>query len=298
MAMARTILGGVFIAILFIGVAYAAVSPVLQPISFPRLEIPWLDVEGEKVVDRYTLVKGTNVSGTVKFIDLNVSMKFGGINMLFSHDPNLACGVSLERSINASELEAGYVVSDGGRILQVGLYGESGELNVTLGNGYQYNGTFGLRIGGVMMELGQYANISKFNVFIKYVGGLDVRINNGASFEQIDLSVDIGGLQLTVDCDSLKSDGVINAGVTIGGFSMSVDVDTSGVGVSLDSTVDMGGLTVNHADFVGQKSERSCSVKTVGYASATHKLDVKATVGLGGVTLQKSIQYGFPGFPT
>ena len=234
----------------------------------------------------------------MKFVDLNVSMKFGGINMLFSNDPNLACGVSFERGVNASELEAKYRESDGGQVLQVDLYGESGGLNLTLGNSYQYSGTLGLRIGGVMMELGQYANVSRFAVFVKYVGGLDVKINSGASFEQIDLSVDIGGLQLTVDCDSLKSDGVINAGVTIGGFSMSVDVDTSGVGVSLGSTVDMGGLTVNHADFVGQVSERSCSVKTVGYASATHKLDVKATVGLGGVTLQKSIQYGFPGFPT
>ncbi len=295
MPTARTVLGGVFIAILFIGVVYAAVSPVLQPISFPRLEIPGLGIEGEKVVDKYSLVKGTNVSGIVKFVDLNVSLKFGGINLLSSNNPDLACGISFERSVNASELEADYGESNGEQVLHVDVYGESGGLNLTLGNGYQYNGTFGLRIGGVMVELGQYANISKFAVFIKYIGGLNLKINSGASFEEIDLSVDIGGLQLTVDADSLKSNGVINAGVNIGGFSMSVDVNTNEVGVSLDATVDLGALTVNHADFKGQVSETSCSVKTINYATATHKLDVKATMGLGGLTLQKSIQYGFPG---
>lgn len=299
MAMARTIFGGVFVVILFIGVVYAAVSPVLQPIIFPRFEIPGLGVEGETVVDTYSLVKGTNVSDTVKFVNLNVSMKFGGINLLFSADPNLASGVSFERSVDASELEAGPPVeSDGGQVLQVDLYGESGGLNVTLGNSYQYNGTFGLRIGGVVIELGRYANVSKFAVFIKYFGGLTLNINSGASFEQIDLSVDIGGLMLTVDADSLKSDGVINAGVNIGGFIMDVDVDTGEVGVSLDATVDIGGLTVNHEDFEGQVSERSCSVETEGYTGAVYKLDIKAAIGLGGGTLQKTLPYGFPAFQT
>lgn len=293
MAMARTVLGGVFIAILFIGFVYAVVSPVLQPISFPRLEIPGLGVEGEKVVDRYSLVKGANVSDTVKFVDLNVSMKFGGINLVFSNDLNLACGVSFERGVNASKLEAGYDESDGGQVLQVDLYGESGGLNLTLGKSYQYNGTFGLRIGGATMELGQHANISKFAVLIN-IGGLTLKISSGASFEQIDLSVDVGGLMLTVDADSLKSAGVINADVNIGGFTMDVDVNTSAVGVSLDATVDIGGLTVNHEDFEGQVSERSCSVETEGYTHAVHKLDIKATIGIGGGTLQKSTQYGFP----
>lgn len=296
MAAVRTVLGGIFVAILLIGVVYAVVSPVLQPISFPRFELPWLGIEGEKVVDEYSLIKGTNVSDTVKFVDLNVSLKFGGINLLFSNDPNLACDVTFERSINASKLEANYTKSSGNQTLQLNLYGEAGGLNLTLGNSCQYNGSLDLRIGGVMMELGQYANVSKFVVSIKYVGGLDVKIESGASFGQIDFSVDIGGLQLTVDADSLKSDGAINVAVNIGGFSMNADVNKSNVGVSLDATVEIGGLTVNHPDFKGQISERSCSVKTEGYATAKHKLDVKATVGLGGVTLQKSTQYGFPSF--
>lgn len=295
MAVARTVLGGIFVAILLIGVVYAAVSPVLQPIRFPRFEIPWFGVEGQKVVDTYSLIKGTNVSGTVKFVDLNVNLTFGGINLLFSNDPNLACDVTFERSANVSQLEVNHIESDG-QILRVNLHGEAGGLNLTLGNSCQYNGTLGLRIGGVMMELGQYANISKLVVSIKYVGGAYVKIEDGASFEQLDLNVDIGGLQLTVDAASLKSDEVINAAVNIGGFSMNVDVNRSNVGVSLDATVDIGGLTVNHPDFEGQTSGKSCSVKTKGYATATHKLDVKATVGLGGVTLQKSTPYEFPGF--
>lgn len=298
MAMARTILGGVFVAILFVGVVYAVVSPMLQPVSFPRFEIPWLGVEGERVIDRYSLVKETNVSDTVKFVDLNVTLNFGGINLLFSNDPDLACDVSFERSVDVSELETSYDELDGGQVLQVGAWGEAGRLNLTLGNGYLYNGTFALRIGGVMMTLGRHANVSRFVVSIKYFGGLFLEINDDASFEQIDLSVDIGGLQLVVDAESLKGSGAINVNVNVGGFSMSVDVNTSEIGVGLDAAVDVGGLTVNHEDFQGQLSQRMCSLKTVGYDGATNKLDVKATIGLGGGTLQKSLQYGFPRYGT
>ena len=293
MTMVRTILGGVFVAILFIGVVYAAVSPLLQPVSFPRLRIPWLPAEEERVVDKYSLVKGVNVSHTAKIVNLSVGIKIGAINLLFSNDPNLACEISFERSVNASELEANHIESDERQVLHVNLYGELGGLNLMLGNSYNYNGTFDLRIGGATMELGQNANINKFAVLIKYIGGLNLKINTGASFEQNDLSVDIGGLQLAVDADSLKHSGTVNANVNIGAVSMIVAVDTGQVGVSLDATVDMGGLTVNHGDFEGRVSWTSCSVKTVEYSSATNKLDVKATIGLGWGTLQERLPFGF-----
>jgi hypothetical protein len=286
MATARTALGATFLAILFFGVVYAAVSPALQPITFPQLRLPWL--AGPKVLDKYSLIKGTNVSDATKRINLNVDVRMGGINLLFSDNPSLACDVAFERDTNTSELAANYAETDGGTALHVDLYGEIGGINLTLGNSYQYNGTFSLGIGVAMLELGQYTNVSKFSVYVKYIGGLNLRIDSQASFQQIDANVDIGGVQLIVDADSLKNSGIIKTNVNIGGFTMTAEANTSQVGVSLNATVDMGGVAVNHADFHGQVSTRSCSVKTSGFASAANKLDINATIGLGGVTLQQA----------
>lgn len=290
----RTVLGVLFVSILLVGAVYAAVSPVLQPISLPKFQIPGLDLEGEKTVDSYSLVQGTNVSETVEYVHLNVTAIFGGINLVFSEDPNLTCSVNFERSINSSQLAAKSVQSSGGQILQVDLYAKSGGLNVTLGNHYQYNGTFDLRIGGVTMRLGPHSNISRFAVSIKYFGGLMLEITDGASFEEINLSVDIGGLQLDMNANSLHTNGRITADINIGGFTMAVGVNTEEVGVSLNATTDIGGLNINHEGFEGEIAKSTCSVRTTGYPSATHKLDVEFTVGLGGGTLQKSLPYEFP----
>ncbi|HEY4674931.1 MAG TPA: hypothetical protein VIH48_02625 [Candidatus Bathyarchaeia archaeon] len=289
MTMARTAIGATFLAVLFFGVVYAVVSPVLQPITFPQFNLPWLT--GTKVIDKYSLIKGANVSDVITRVNLNVYVKTGAINMLFTNTSNLACDIIFERSTNASELEANYTAT--GDALQVNLIGEAGGMNLTLGNSYQYNGTFTIGIGGAMVELGQYANVTTFTVNVKYAGGLALKIDNQASFQQIDTNVDIGGVQLTVDADSLKNSGIINANVNIGGFSMTADVNTSQIGVSLNATVDIGGIAVNHADFTGQVSTRSCSVKTVGYASAANKLDINATIGLGGAALQQMWPFPF-----
>lgn len=295
MATARTILGVLFVSILLIGAVYAAISPALQPLSVPKLQIPGLDVEGEKVVDRFVLMQGTNVSETVESIHLNVTLMFGGVNLVFSEDPNLACNVNFERNINSSRLKASTTQSNGGQTLRVDLYGKSGGLNITLGKNYQYNGTFGVKIGGVTMKLGSYSNITRFAVSIRYFGGLMLDIADDAAFQEIDLSVDVGGLQLNINADTLRNNGRINGDINIGGFTMAVGVDTEEVGVSLDATTDIGGLNINHKGFEGPTSQSSCSVKTPNYSQAAHKIDTEFTVGLGGGTLQKSLPYTFPG---
>jgi hypothetical protein len=286
MTATTTALGAAFLAILFLGIVYAVVSPTLQPITFPQLKLPWLATS--KVVDRYSLIKGTNVSTSVKQINLNVDVRTGAINLLFSNNSGLACDVTFERDTNTSALEADRAETDGSTILHVDLHGETGGINLTLGSGYQYNGTFSLGIGGAIMELGQYSNVTTFSVNIKYLGGLSLRINSQAYFQQIDADVGVGGVQLTIDADSLRNSGTISTNVNIGGFAMTTQVNTSQVGVSLNATTDIGGVSVNHADFQGQVSTRSCSVKTSGYTSAASKLDINATIGLGGVSLQQN----------
>ena len=289
MSSARLALGAAFAAILFLGAVYAALSPILQPIQFPRIQMPLFTAGAGNVVDEFSLKRGTNVSGTVKYVVLNVTMKYGGVNILFSDTPNLACNVSFSRNSNNSELQTAYSESNSSTVLNVDLYGENGALNVTLGKGYQYSGVCGLKIGGVTMGLNENSNVSKFAVSIKYIGGLLLKVDSGASFERIDFDVNAGGLQLTVNATSLRRDGAVNANVEMGGVVMNANVDKAEVGVSLNSTVDVGGVYINNADFEGPNS----AAKTTGYASATSKLDVNVAVGLGGVLLQQNAMFNF-----
>jgi hypothetical protein len=290
MTTVRPVFGVIFLAILLVGATYAVVSPTLQPIRFPRLNLPWSGGK-DNAVHFYSLVRDANVSATVRFVNLNVTMKFGGINVLFSNKPNIVCGVSFQRSVNASELQANYSTSNGGQTLEINLYAETGSLNLTLGKDYQYGGDFDIRMGAVVMDAGQYANISRMAFSIKYIGGLFLTVGTGAAFDQLNANMNIGGIQLTVDAENLKKNGAINADISIGGFVANIDVNTGNIGVSLNSTVDIGGLTVTHSDFQGSISARDCSVKTTGYDSASKKLDIKAAIGLGGGTLQKSTAF-------
>ncbi|MCJ7425476.1 hypothetical protein MUP01_14610 [Candidatus Bathyarchaeota archaeon] len=289
MIAARPILGGVFIAILVFGAVYAIASPILQPIRFPRINVPWLGTGQDNIVDRYSLFKGTNVSSSITFVTLNLTVQIGMLNVVFLDDPNLVCDVSFGRLANASALQAAFAESAANQSSQVNLSGETGAINLTLGNAYQYSGSIDLRIGGIVMELGQNTNINKLAVSIRYLGGVLLRVKSGASFEQLDLNMDIGGLQLEVDATSLKSVCRLNTNISIGGFTMGAQVDTTRVGVSLNAAVDIGGLTVTSGGFEGSITSRNVSVRTHGYDSTSERLDVNATIGLGGGALQSSI---------
>ena len=293
---ARTVIGGVFVAILFLGLLYAAFAPLLQPIRLPRVQMPWF-TGGTGIIEQYGLVKGTNVSDSVRFVDLNVTVKFGAMFVVFSNKPDLALQASFEHGANAPELETNYTF-DGNSSLQVSMHGESGSLNLTLGRGYRYDGELGLRFGAVFMELGQYSDVGKLAVEIRYAGGVSLNVTSGASFEQLDLSMDIGGLLMNINADNLGRNGAINTNITMGGVMTSVGIDTTQVGVSFEAEVDTGGLTVDQVYFEGPVSGTHCSVKTHGYASAARKLDVKANIGAGGGSIQQSMGFGFPGFST
>jgi hypothetical protein len=70
---------------------------------------------------------------------------------------------------------------------------------------------------------------------------------------------------------------------------MGAQVDTTRVGVSLNAAVDIGGLTVASGGFEGSITSRNVSVRTHGYDSTSERLNINATIGLGGGTLQSSI---------
>jgi hypothetical protein len=293
MIMARTVIGWVFVAIMVIGVIYAAVSPSLQPIVFPKVALPWF-AQATGASDYYSLVKGTNVSQIINYVNLNTSVRFGAISVAFSDDPSLAVGVRFDRGQNASALEISQAVED--QVLNVSMYGEAGALNLTLGRSLQYNGSLNVRIGAATIKLDQYANVSKLEVKIEYIGGIVLDVHSGASFEKLDLAVDLGGIILNMDADHVAKDGAIDLSTNIGGVLMGINViNTSQVGVSLEGTVDMGGITTNNSQFTGTTSNTHCSLKTTNYYSADKKIDIEARTGLGGITLQPATQ-NMPGF--
>jgi hypothetical protein len=291
MTTARVVVGEIFIAIFVLGLLYAALSPILQPITFPQAQTSWITGQGE--IERYTLTKGANIPQNVNFVDLNITMRSGGIFINFSDESNLAFDASFTHRTDSAQLAANYGVSD--QTLQVNAYGEAGGLNITLGNSCQYNGSLTLKVGGVLMKLDQYSNVSKLAVLVSYAGGAVIDINNEASFQQLDFQVNAGGLQLNIDADRLRRSGAINANFSIGGLLTGVQVDTVQIGVSMDAAVDIGGLNINDVDFGGDVTTTQCYVKTNGYSVAAEKLDITANVGLGGITLQRSL-LSIPGF--
>lgn len=293
---ARTVLGGIFIAILFIGVVYAAVSPILQPIVFPRLQLPWLSGGEGALTETYSLLKGNNASDTIALVTLNITVKFGSVSVIFTNDPNSVIKAAFQHRVNTSGLDANAVAVDS-ESLQINLFGDSGMLNLTLGNSCQYGGSVDMRFGGAALDINQYGNLSQLDVNIKYAGGIVLNVTSGASFERLGLTVEIGGVVANIDTQELRRSGRIETDITIGGVFLAVQVDTAKVGASLEADVDTGSITVNHSDFQGQASTTHYSGKTTGYADATNKLDIQAAIGAGGLTLQRqSLTSGFPWF--
>jgi len=286
MTLARMVIGEIFIAILVIGILYAAVSPSLQPITFPKIQMPWFN-QGNRVTDFYSLVKGTSVLQNISYVDLNVTVKFGAISLTFTNDPNLALDATFDHSENASQLETSQTTNE--QTLSANIYGETGLLNLTLGTGYQYNGSLNLRIGGVTMTVGQYSNISKLDVRVEYIGGIFLDIKDGASFEQFDLSLNLGGIQLNSDANHILEDATVNMNINIGSTALGLGINTDLIGASLEGNVDVGAITVNEK-FTGTTNTNHCSVKTPGYGHATKKIDINAQIGLGGLTLQPTTQ--------
>jgi hypothetical protein len=140
------------------------------------------------------------------------------------------------------------------------------------------------------MELNQHANVNTLDVTVRYIGGILVDVRNGTALNQLNLNVNLGGVQLNADASSLPSNAAVDVTVNIGGLSLGVDVNAAQVGVGVDAAVDFGGVTVDTSYFSGTVSAMQCSVRTDGFGGATHKLNVVANVGLGGVNVHKGVQ--------
>ena len=140
------------------------------------------------------------------------------------------------------------------------------------------------------MAIVQYSNIGNLDVRVEYIGGIILDIKDNAAFGELEVSLNIGGIQLNFDATHILKDATINMSRDIGGAVLDMGINTDLIGASLEGNIDIGGITVNTDKVTGTTSTNHCSVKIVGYDHASKKMDISARTGLGGLTLQSTKQ--------
>lgn len=269
----QEILGGIIIAILVVGVIYAAVSPIVLPI----VPLEFLE-EREKVITEETLDSAT-VPG-VTFVNINLTIKAGGVEVNFTSDNNLIYKLRFEQDENviAPTVEYGSV-SEG--VLPVNVFAETADLYATFGSGCTYNGTLRVGVGVLSLVLSENSHVDNFNAIVMYAGGLSVEILDDASFSQLNLKIVAGALRLRVDATNLQESGSISTRIEVGGFFVEPISTGQNLGVSLTAFADIGGITLTPGDFVVEKeTDRECKIRTTTYPASTN-LDIDIFVGLG-----------------
>lgn len=273
----REILGGIIIVILIVGVIYAAVSPLVSPVP-----ADFMEEEGKTVVTEEILRLDSVPEAEV--VNLNLTVKSGGVDVNFTDDEDLIYNFHFEQDENESVPSVEYgSVSEG--VLPVEVSVESADLQATFGSGCTYNGTLDVGVGGLSLALSENSKVDTFDADLMYLGGMSVEILDQASFHQLDLNINTGGLRLKVDADNLLQPGTINAGIKLGGAFVERISTGSNLGVNLAASADLGGITLNPGNFeVKKNTNRECQIKTPNYPASTN-LHIDISTGLGGAMI-------------
>jgi len=280
----REILGGIIIAILVIGLIYAAVSPIVSP------AVP---VERKPVITEKTLYS-TTVPG-VTFVNLNLTIKGGGVEVNFTDDENLVYRLRFEQDANQTAPTVEYGIVTAG-VLPVNVFAESADLYATFGSDCTYNGTLRVGVGALSLVLSEHSNVENLDAIVMYAGGLSVEVLDDASFNQLNLKIVAGGLMLRVDANNLQKSGSISARIELGGVIVQPISVGSNLGVSLTAFADIGGISLTPGDFVVEKqTDTECKIRTTNYPASTTKLDIDIFLGLGGGMINQGITF-FPTF--
>lgn len=279
----REILGGTVIAILVIGLIYAAVSPAVSPAVPP---------EGKPVITEKTLLSAT-VPG-VTFVNLNLTIKGGGVEVNFTDDENLVYRLRFEQDENVTAPTVEYGIVTAG-VLPVNVFAESADLYATFGAGCTYNGTLRVGVGAISLVLSEHSNVDNIDAIVMYAGGLSVEVLNDASFNQLNLKIVAGGLRLRVDANNLRKSGSISTRIELGGIFIEPISTGPNLGISLTAFADMGGIALNPGNFVVEKqTDRECKIRTTNYPASTN-LDIDIFLGLGGGMINQVMTW-FPTF--
>jgi len=279
----REILGGTVIAILVIGLIYAAVSPMASPV---------VPQERKPVITERTLYSAT-VPG-VAFVNLNLTIKAGGVEINFTNDENLIYRLRFEQDQNLTvpTVEFGSVTAG---VLPVNIFAETSDLYATFGSGCTYNGTLRVGLGALSLVLSEHSNVDNFSAIVMYAGGLSVEVLDDASFNQLDLKIVAGGLMLRIDANNLQKSGTISARLELGAVMVQPISTGPNLGVRLTALADMGSIALNPGDFVVERqTDRECKIRTTNYPASTN-LDIHIFLGLGVAMINQGITM-FPTF--
>jgi len=278
----REILGGIIISILVIGLVYAAVSPTVSPVAPP---------ERKPIVTEKTLY-GTTLPG-VTFVNLNLTIKAGGVEINFTNDENLIYRLRFEQDANVTAPTVEYGSAIAG-VLPVDVFAETADLYATFGSGVAYNGTLRVGLGALSLVLSEHSNVDNFDAIVMYAGGLSVEVLDDASFNQLNLRMVAGGLMLRIDANNLQKSGSISTRTELGAVIVEPITVGSNLGVSLAAFTDMGSIALNPEGFdVEKQTDRECKI-TRNYPASTN-LNIDIFVGLGVAMINQGVTW-FPTF--
>jgi len=278
---ASPVIGGIVIAILLLGVVYVAVSPMF-PIALVE------EKKEAEVMAEYAL-NSTQLPG-VDYVELNVAIKTGGVDIVFVDDSDLIYKFVLGQDEDSTEPSVVYTQLDDKLLVEVSA--GSGSIEATFGNHPVYSGVVNVGAGGISIALSEHANVGTLNLTVTYAGGISSEILDGASFDRLNLKTNVGGVMLQVDVPTLERSSSISSDVEVGGVMVQSLSTGPDVGLRLWALADIGGIALNPEGFeVVKQTLTECEIVTSNYAEAATKLDIAITTGLGGTAINQS----FPG---
>ena len=281
---AKTVIGGIIFVILLTSVVFAFLSPiVLGPLI--RFE------EGVKVTRIYSLTSDKALG--VDYVSLNFTVKAGGIDINFTDDSDLVYKFVFKQDQGVAEPFIENSTMDD--MLLVNVFAESGDVKVTFGNNYIYNGTLRVNLGGISAKLSKDSNVSRLDLATVYTGGILVEVSNNASFDHLNIKVNTGGIIMRMQAEALERNSSIFARVEVGGVIIDSIPKGTSLGSRLRASADIGGISLNLGDFIPIKETvNEVEIWTNNYLVAPIKLEIDIFTGLGGSMINQPFFLTFP----
>jgi len=279
----NTVIGGIIIAILLSSVIFAFASPVVLG---PLIQFE----EGPKVTRTYSFT--ADQAPEVDYVNLNFTVKTGGIDINFTNESDLIYRFEFKQDQGVAEPSIENITVDNN--LLVNVFAESGDVKVTFGNNYTYNGTLRVSLGGITARLSEYSNIEFFDLATIYAGGVSVEVNDDASFDHLNIRVNAGGITMRIEAETLGRNSSISARVEIGGVMIGSIPKGTSLGSRLRAIADMGGISLNPGDLVViEETVNEVEIRTSNYPAPIN-LDIEIFTGLGGSMINQPFFLPFP----
>lgn len=237
------------------------------------------------ITNNYTLTDAQ--AAGVNRVNINYVGNVTGFSVRFSNQTDNLYKISVEREKSASEPQVTY--SQNGDVLDVNVTMDQGSADIVLGSRATYNGSFESKIGGYGIYLGNNSKVDNLKANIKYLGGgtlilgdttfqkVDMNVNAGGfmissmpnkttSSGIITANAQMGGV--TINLQPSDKQGVkVKGTADLGGFNINpvnfnvltnttsqLDIESTGYNekpskIEIDSTIGLGGITINMFDF-------------------------------------------------